>query len=152
MSAATVVHASSSRGIRRQEGPHRLRCGPDPHSDFGRDAERAFAADEESDQIEAGRIGRRAAETRDFAVGQDDGEPQDVARRHAVLQAVRATGVFGDVAADRARHLTRGVGCIGEALGRDRAGQKDIHDTRLDDGVAIVEIGCEDALHPRPWR
>jgi hypothetical protein len=35
-----------------------------------------------------------------------------VVHREAVLQAVRAAGVLGDVAADRAHLLTRGIGRV----------------------------------------
>ena len=53
-----------------------------------------------------------AAELHDLAVGQHDLEPGHVVRREAVLEAVRAAGVLGDVAADRADDLGRRVGRV----------------------------------------
>ena len=52
------------------------------------------------------------------AVGEDHARGEDVVRREAVLQAVRAAGVLGDVAADRADALRRRIGRVVPARAR----------------------------------
>ena len=54
------------------------------------------------------------------AVGQHDHGAEHVVDREAVLQAVRAAGVLGEVAADRAHLLARRVGRVVEAVRGDR--------------------------------
>ena len=51
----------------------------------------------------------------------------------AVLQAVRAARVLGDVAADRADLLARRVGRVVEAVRRDRPRDVEVRHARLDD-------------------
>ena len=65
------------------------------------------------------RVERLAAELDDVAVGQHDRQPGHVVDREAVLEAVRAARVLGDVAADRADLLARRIGRVEEA-GRPR--------------------------------
>ena len=101
----------------------RLGRAQQPHRDLGRDPERALRADERADEVVAGGVGRRAgAELDDLAVGRDDLEARHVVGGEAVLQAVRAAGVLGHVAADRADLLARRVGRVEVAVGRTRRG------------------------------
>ena len=86
---------------------------------LGRDAERALGADEDAEQIVARRVERLAAELDQLAVGQHDLEAEHVVDGEAVLEAVRAAGVLGDVAADRADLLARRIGRVVEAVRRD---------------------------------
>src|SRR5207247_9407886 len=88
----------------------RLRLLENADADLGGHAERALGADEDTGQVVAEALARLAAEPHDLAVRHDDLEPQDVIRGHAVLERVRAAGVVGDVAADRAGLLTGRVG------------------------------------------
>ena len=81
-------------------------------------------------------VERLAAELDDLAVRQDEREPGDVVRGEPVLQAVRAAGVLGDVAADRAHLLARGVGRVEEAVRGDGARHVEVRDARLDDDRA----------------
>ena len=67
----------------------------------------------------------------------------------AVLQAVRAAGVLGDVAADRADLLARGVGRVEEAVLRDGPGDVEVGDAGLDDDALAVEVDLEDPVHSR---
>src|SRR2546423_939389 len=90
-----------------------------------------------------------AAERHPFAVRQDDLDREHVISRHAVLQAVRPAGVFGDVAADGASHLARWVGRVMKAGGRGRLRQLYVDDARLDDREAILVIELENAIEPR---
>ena len=103
-----------------QESAHGLRRADDPERDPRGDPERAFGADDHPEQVGAVRVESRAAELDDFAVRQHEGQPGDVVRREAVLQAVRAARVLGDVAADRAHLLARRVGRVEEAVARRR--------------------------------
>ena len=84
-------------------------------------AERALRADERAEQVVAGRVDLLAAERDDLAVGEHDLQAGDVVRREAVLEAVRAAGVLGDVAADRADDLRRRVGRVEVRRRRRRA-------------------------------
>src|SRR3712207_7896502 len=62
-----------------------------------------------------------------------DAQAGHVVRREAVLEAVRAAGVLGDVAADRADDLARRVGRVVE-VGADR----DRKSTRLNSSHANI--------------
>ena len=57
-----------------------------------------------------------AADIDDLAVHQHDADAEQVVGGDAVFQAVRAAGVHGDVAGERAGELARGVGRIEEAV------------------------------------
>ena len=59
-----------------------------------------------------------------LAVGQHDSQPSTWFVGEAVLQAVGAAGVLGDVAADRAHLLARRVGRVVEPVRRDRAASR----------------------------
>ena len=67
----------------------------------------------------------------------------------AVLQAMRAAGIFGDVAADAADRLRGGIGRVEIALRLDAAGDVQIDDAGLDDDAGVGEIDFEDAVHAR---
>ena len=87
-----------------------------------------------------------AAEFDDFAGGEDGFEAEDVVGRHAVFQAMRATGIEGDVAADGADGLARRIGRVVETVGRDGEGHGGVDHARLDDGEALGGIDAEDAV------
>ncbi len=57
---------------------------------FGDDAELAFGADDQTQEIVAVPLERGAADLDDRAVDQHHFNAEDVVRRHAVLEAVRA--------------------------------------------------------------
>ena len=134
-----------------EDGQHRLdglRLLEDAHDDLGGDAEGALGADEEADQVVALRVARLAAEPHDLAVGQHHLEAEHVVGRHAVLQRVRAAGVVGDVAADGAGLLARGVGRVVEALRPHRPREVQVDQPRLDHGDLVVVVDLEHAVHP----
>ena len=120
-----------------------LRIARQPHPDLGDDAERPFAADDRADQVEPGRIFRRPADLHDLAVGQYHLDAQHVVHRDAVLERVRAAGVRGHVAADRAGPLARRIGCVVIAGPCEVLVEPDVHDARLDDGVAVAEVDLQ---------
>ncbi len=89
-----------------QEGAGRLGPAQDAQHDLGHDAERPFAADQHPEQIVTGWIQHAAVpDIDDVAVGGHQARAPDVVDREAVLEAVRAAGVLGDVAADGADAL-----------------------------------------------
>ena len=120
-----------------------------PHRRLRDDRQRAFRADEDAEQIEARRIEHGAAEVHDLAVRQHGLDAQHVVDREAVLQAVRAAGVLGDVAADRADDLARRVGRVVAAERRDVLRDRQIRDARLDHGPQVGDVDLEDPVHPR---
>ena len=69
--------------------------------------------------------------------------------REAVLQAVRAARVLGDVAADRADLLARRIGRVVVAVPDHRLGDLEVRHARLDDDALGVEVDLEHAVHPR---
>ena len=103
--ASSVCTASGRRSIRTRR--------------LGDDGQRAFGADEHAEQIEAGRVERGAADLHQLAVRQHRLDAEHVVHGEAVLQAVRAAGVLGDVAADRADLLARRIGRVVAAERRD---------------------------------
>ena len=141
---AGVVH-------RVEDRPHRavvLRIGRQPDPDLGDDAQRAFAADQQAGQIEAGRVVDRA-ELHDRAVAQHDLDAEHVIDRHAVLERVRSAGVRGHVAADRAGALARRVGGEVIAGAGQRLGEPQVGHARLDHRHAIAEVDLENLVHAR---
>ena len=131
-------------GEQRADG---LRCADDPERDARRDPERALGADDHAEEVGPVRVERLAAELDDLAVREDEGQAGDVVRREPVLQAVRAARVLGDVAADRAHLLARGVGRVEEAVGGDGTRHVEVRDARLDDDALAREVDLEDPVH-----
>ena len=67
----------------------------------------------------------------------------------AVLQAVRAAGILGDVAANRADQLARRIGRVVVAVRRDAARDVEVDDARLDGDALVRDVDVEDAVQPR---
>ena len=140
-----------ARGVDAPEGGqlrhHELRLAHDPQRHLDHDPERPLRPDDHPEQVGAVvGVDRLAAEHEQLAVGQDDRRARDVVHGEPVLQAVRAAGVLGDVAADRAHLLARGVGGVEVAVRRDRAGDVEVRDTRLDDDALALEVDLEDPV------
>ena len=126
---------------------HGLGLAHDAEGHLGGDAECAFGADEDAEQIVAGGVGGLAAEGDDLAGGKDDGHLEDVGGGEAVLEAVGSAGVLGDVAADGADGLRAGVGRVEEALRGDGGGDVGVDDAGLHGDLLVGEIDVEDAVH-----
>lgn len=78
-----------------------LGVGYEAEGDFSDDAEHAFAADEETGEVEALTVFvAAAAGGDDGAVWEDDFEAEDVVAGDPVFEAARAAGVGGDIAAE----------------------------------------------------
>ena len=80
--------------------------------------------------------------------GQHRFDRQDVMDGEAVLQTMRAAGILGDVAADRAHLLTRWVGRVVVAVRRDLPGDLEIRDAGLHGHAAIGNVDVEHAIEP----
>ena len=143
-SPAASVDRNAARCVVTASGLRRI-----AQRDLRRDPERALGADEGAEQVRPVRVEGLAAELDDLAVRQHDGQARDVVDREAVLEAVGATRVLGDVAADRADLLARGIGRVEEPVRRDGAGDVEIRDARLDHDPLRSEVDLDDPLHPR---
>src|SRR5262249_33806554 len=71
-----------------------------------------------------------------------------VVHGQAVLQAVHAARVLGDVAADGAGDLTRWIGRVAETIRRDRFRDGEIAHAGLDRRGARALVDVEDAIEP----
>ena len=104
--AKDALDASRGRGgIGKggRENRARRRSGNQSQRDFGDEAEQAFRADENADEIEAALVFLRAtADAHQRSVGERDLQTEDVMARHAIFQAPRTAGVGRDVPAQRA--------------------------------------------------
>ena len=132
-----------------EERLHGFGALDDAENHFCGDAESAFGADENAEEIVAGRVERFSAEVDERAIGENDFEAEDVRGGESVFEAMRAAGIFGDVAADAARGLRRGIGGVEIALREDAGGDVEIDDAGLDDDAGVGEIDFEDAVHAR---
>ena len=145
----TAAPASSVESKAARCVTHGLGRAQEAKGDLGRDPERPLRADEHAEQVGPGDSGARAAEPHELAVGEHDRQAGDVVDGEAVLEAVRAARVLGDVAADRADLLARRVRRVVETLRRHGLGHLEVGHARLDDDALRVEIDLEDAVHPR---
>ena len=117
----------------------------DAHRDLGDHAQEPLRAGHQAQEVVALGIEMLAAQAHDVAVRQHHLEAQQIVGREAVLQAVHAARVLGDVAADRARDLAGGIGRIVEALALHRVGDAEIGHAGLGDDAAVVDSryrGC----------
>ena len=109
------------------------------------DAQRALGADERAEQVVARRV---AVQVDDEPSGSTTSSAGHVVGREAVLEAVGAARVLGDVAADRADDLAGRVGRVEVGRG-DRSRDGQVRDPRLHDHPLVVEVDREDPPHPR---
>ena len=62
---------------------------------------------------------------------------------------MRAAGVLGEIAADRAHLLARRIWRVVEAFGGDNFRHLEVRDARLDDDALVVEIDVQHTVHAR---
>ena len=109
-----------------------------PHGDLRGDPERPLRADQQAEQIRSRCVGDSSPPIcTSSPIGQHDLRREHVVHGEPVLQAVRAAGVLGDVAADRAHLLTRGIGRVVVAERRDLPGDLEVGDAGLDRDPAV---------------
>ena len=141
---ASLMLSNAASSVCTLSGLRRIRT-----TTFVTIGERAFAADEQPEQVGAGRVGERAADLHELAVRQHRFDREDVVHGEAVLQAVRAAGVLGDVAADRAHLLTRRVGGVVVAERRHLPRDLEVGDARFDGDAPVRDVDVEHAIQPR---
>ena len=146
-------HGSARSGQRREVADDRALLAaaqrPQRDGDVHDDPERALRPHHQRGEVVAGDALRGgAAELRDAAVGQDDGEAEHVVAGDAVLDAAEAARVGGDVAADRAGRHARRVGRVPEAVGGDPLPEVVVDDAGLHHRVALVGVHLEHGGHP----
>src|SRR4029450_12129168 len=100
------------------------------------------------EQVIARRVGSLAAPKVDqLAVGQDDLEAGDVVGGEAVLEAVGAARVLGNVAPDGADLLAGRVWGGVETFRGDLLGDLEVEHPRLDGGPLVVQVDLVDPAH-----
>ena len=126
-----------------------LRLGQQFDRDFGDDAEHAFGAGEQRQQVEARRVQGVGAERHALAFDGEDVHLEQVMHGQPVFQAVHATGVLGDVAADGTGDLRRGVRCVIQIEGSRGLGDRQVAYTGLDAGEAPSRVDFENLVEAR---
>ena len=144
---------ATARSFRRAETDHqRARAfggRKDFNSRFGDDAELAFRADHEAQEIVAVAFERGAADVDDRAVDQHHLDAQHVVGRHAVFEAMRAAGIHREIAGDGAGELRRRIGRVEETFRRHARGDFEIGDAGFDAREAIDVVDLDHAIHFR---
>src|SRR5262249_29364638 len=113
------------------------------------DAEFALRADHEPQQVVTRSIQMRATDLDHLAVHQHHLQAEDIVGRHAILEAVRAARVHGDVAGERAGELARRVGRVKEAAVLYGVADAEVGDAHLHPRHAVHVIDLEYAAHAR---
>jgi len=145
LSPPQVVHEPDDGGGGGQEGhqaPNGAGCGQEPQRGFGHDAEGAFGADEEIDEVHvgidevAGRVfARRAAQGRERAGDGAEGETQALGPIAAAAEVEDFAGSQGDA---QAEHVVAG-GAVQEREGAGRVAG----DHAADGGGGLGGVGGE---------
>ena len=126
-----------------------LRLGHQLDGDLGEHHQHALGAGDQRQEVIAGRIERAGADLDDLAVDRHTAHAQQVVHRQAVLEAMHAAGVLGDVAADRARDLRGRVRRVIEAVGCRHLGDREVAHAWLHHRRARQRIELEDAVEAR---
>ncbi len=133
-----------------QRGARVLGLGQQFERDLGDRAERALRAGEQPAQVVAGDVLDRPAAGADHrAVGQHHLQRQHVVAGHAVLEAARAAGVLGHVAADRALLEAGGIGRVEQPALLDLGLQPGVDHAGLHDRDPVDLVDGQDGVHPR---
>ncbi len=143
--AARLLHRVEAR----EQRPRHLRPRQQPDRHFRDDAEQAFRSREQREEVEAGGVERAGPERHPLALDREDLDREHVVHRQAVLQAVHAARVFGDVAADGAGDLRRRVGRVVEAVRLRRLRDGEVAHAGLHARVAPVRAQLEDPVEAR---
>ena len=124
-----------------------LGLGRELDRDLGDDGEQALGAGHQRQQVVARRIEGVVAELDHLAGHGHAAHAQHVVHGQAVLEAMHAARVLGDIAADGAGDLRAGVGRIVEAVGRGRLGDGEVAHAGLHHGEARHRVEMHDLLH-----
>ena len=140
------LHGAVDGGKGAEDDADCLRQRVQAQGDFSDDAEGALGADEEARQVVAGAgfAGTRTG-VEDAAVGENDGEGQNVFAHGAITDSRCAGGAGGGHAADGG--VGAGIDEEGEAGVFKRLLQGEAADAGFDGGVQVVRADAEDAVH-----
>ena len=133
------------RGKADQQRTHGLGLRQQANRDLGDDTQQAFRPHHDAKQIEPARIEGTPAELDDLTLHRHEPHAEHVVRRQAVLEAVHAARVLGDVAADGTGDLTRRIGRVIETIWIGRSRDRKVRHPRLNDGQTILDVDLEDA-------
>ena len=131
MMSATHLPGILVGGKADEHGARRLGLLQDAHRDFGDDAEQAFRAGHDAQEIIALAVEMLAAEPDDLAGDQHHLDAEHIVGGEAVFEAMHAAGILRDIAADGAGDLRGGIGRVIEALVLHRLGDGEIGDAGL---------------------
>src|ERR687890_1597136 len=132
-----------------QQGSDRLRDAAKAECDPGCDTQRPLRADESAEQVVARCIRRPATpDVRHRAIRQHDLCAHHVVCGKAVLQAVDAAGVLGQVAADGGDDLAGRVWGVVVALVGDLLAHPHVDDARLDHDALVRDVHLKNLAHP----
>ena len=118
----------------------------DAHGHFGDDAEQAFRAGHDAEQVIALGVEMLAAEADHLAIHQHHLDAENVVGRQPVFQAMHAAGILRDIAADRTGDLRGRVGRVVEAVSLDGMGDAEIGDAGLRHHHPVHQIDLEDRV------
>ena len=130
-----------------EDGLDHFRLTHQADNHFGDQHHGALAAGEKAGEIVTRKIGPLAAGFHDASVGQHEFQAEHVIGGDAVGEGVRASCVFGDIAADGAGALAGGVGCKEVAAALDGERDIQIDDARLHHRALVFEVQFEDSIH-----
>ena len=120
-----------------------------PDGDFSDNAKLPLGTDDQAEQVVTGQVEGLAADLNHRTLHGHEGDPEDVVRRHPVLQAVRPARVHGDVAADGTGDLAGGVGRVEQAKVVHGRGDVTVGDASLHPGGLVLSVDLEDLVHLR---
>ncbi len=129
-----------------QQGARSFGLFQDADGDFGDHAEQAFGAGDDAQEVIAAGIKMLAAEPDDLAGDEHNLNTENVVGRHAVFEAMHATGILRYVAADAAGDLRRRIGRVIESGVRDGAADGEIGDSGFGHHHTIGKIDFADAV------
>ena len=138
-------------GHRIERGQQRAHAGRRVYQlddGLGHDAEGALAAAEQPGQVIAGAVGQPAGGDH-AAIHGDELDAQHVVGGYAVEQGVRAAGVGGDVAAQRAGLLAGRVWGVVKSEAAGVGAEVGVDHARLDHGATVARVHLKDAVHTR---
>ena len=119
------------------------------HGDFRDDDQHAFRADHEWQQVQSWRLRPDGADVDSLAIARVAANAHEVLQGHAVLEAVDAAGILGDVAADRAGNLAGGVRRVEQAMGTRGLRDGEVRDARLHGSRPCPGIDPHDPVKSR---
>ena len=120
--------------------------------DFGNQAEQAFRAIDECQQIVTRRVQCPGTKLKYFAVQCDHSHLHHIMYREAIFQAVNATCILRDISANGAHDLARWIGRIEQSVRSRGSRHRRICHARLHPRCARRRIDVQYFIHARQHR